>query len=146
MRLCGGVEPPVAARPSRLLHESDAFVIPDGLDVDVRVASQPSDGEAFFSHALAPVVTTGCMLPMRKQIDSATLVETKDEGRGTREGATYYLTTRTSASVIEGKLPLTAAEALAYLKRAHGLAIEVRDAQQRAVSLEMLHKEASPAR
>ncbi len=54
----------------------------------------------------------------------------------------YHIATRTSGTAIEGKLPLTAAEALAYARRANEPPIEIRDAQGRKVSLRKLHKEA----
>ena len=54
----------------------------------------------------------------------------------------YHIATRTSGTAIEGKLPLTAAEALAYATRANGSPIEIRDTQGRKVSLRQLRKEA----
>jgi hypothetical protein len=54
----------------------------------------------------------------------------------------YHIATRTSGTAIEGKLPLTAAEALAYATRANKTAIEIRDAQGHKVSLRKLRKEA----
>jgi hypothetical protein len=63
--------------------------------------------------------------------------------RPKREEDLYYVTTRKSGTTIEGKLPLTAAEALAYLRRANGARIEIRDANDRAVSLEKLRTEAA---
>jgi hypothetical protein len=54
----------------------------------------------------------------------------------------YHIATRTSGTAIEGKLPLTAAEALAYAKRASQTPIEIRDAQGRKVSLRKLRQEA----
>lgn len=58
-----------------------------------------------------------------------------------REGETYYVATRTSGAVVEGKLPLTAQEALAFIACASGPFVEIRDAQRRTVSLEALREE-----
>jgi hypothetical protein len=55
----------------------------------------------------------------------------------------YHIATRTSGTAIQGKLPLTAAEALAYVTRASQTSLEIRDAQGRKVSLRKLRKEAS---
>jgi hypothetical protein len=66
--------------------------------------------------------------------------------RPKREADLYYVTTRKSGTTIEGKLPLTAAEALAFLRRATGSLIEIRDANARAVSLEKLRNEAASSR
>lgn len=68
------------------------------------------------------------------------------DDRPKREADLYYVTTRKSGTTIEGKLPLTATEALAFMRRTTGSLIEIRDANDRAVSPEKLRKEAAPSR
>ena len=58
----------------------------------------------------------------------------------------YHITTRTSGAAIEGKLPLTATEALAYATRADGISVEIRDPEGRKVSLRKLRNEAHGGR
>ena len=53
----------------------------------------------------------------------------------------YFVATHGSGTVTEGKLPLTAVEALAYVKRARETPVEIRDEQGRVVSVEQLRKQ-----
>ena len=58
------------------------------------------------------------------------------------ESVNYYISAKTSGTFVEGKLPLTAAEALAYVSRQGFAVIEIRDTQGRSVSLQRLKDEA----